>query len=618
MIKRYSVKSIENIFSDSSKHKKWLKIEILLLKYLAKKDILNEAVVNEFEEEALIVPSKIRTLEKKTNHDVVAFINHVSNTAKPSIKKWLHYGLTSSDLVDTGNSMMFREANAVFIKAAYDLLLRLRRLSKSNKDAYLLSRDDLWRVNGITSFGYKIALCYEDMREAVADIERHRKYVECVSISGSMGICSHIDPELQDFVAAELDLYSADCSTQVLSRDRYYKHFWLMNRLIQSIHNLCQEIRLLARTEVGEVYEFFYGEQVGSSSMPHKRNPITLENICGLCRLFNSYCYAASRNTAIWFERDISHSSLDRVVFLDAFSTAVQIIKRFYKVMAHLSIDKKRMMKNIRENDYLAFRNIAFKELLKRSKCISVGEINQHIETIRKDSVDSKISFQEAMMRTDVVDYLGEETIKNIFDPAYQLKSLDVFYERIFLESEKRSRFDTVFYEKEEIINAIESVALRLNCEYGNRDVPVKLIVLREGTIVFLSHLLTKLNFPVELKSINSSLIKHLLKNKKPVHNDMFDLVQADVKGRDVLIIDDVLENGEFIKSLKKRVGDLGAKKIKTLTLFATTKKEAHKDLDMFGLLLPTTVGVAGFGIDSVYGEFRNYAFIGKLKLEHL
>lgn len=618
MIKRYSIKAIEDIFSDSSKYKKWLKIEILLLKYLSKKGFLNTAVVAEFEEEAVTIPYKIRELEKKTNHDVVAFINQISESAKPFIKKWIHFGLTSSDLVDTANSMMFREANTIFMKAAYDLTLRVRRLAQAHRHTYLLNREEVWRVNGITSFGYKMALCYEDMREAIADIERHRKYVECVSISGSMGICSHIGPDLQDFVAAELDLYSADCSTQVLSRDRYYKHFWLMNRLVQSINSLCQEIRLLSRTEIGEVYEFFYGDQVGSSSMPHKKNPITLENICGLCRLFNSYCHAASRNTAIWFERDISHSSVDRVVFLDAFTTATQVVKRFHKVLAHLCVDQEKMNQNIKENDYLAFRNVVHRELLKRAKNLTLAEINQHLETIHRDSIAGKMTFQEALMRADVVDFVGLENAKEMFEPCYQLKSLDSFYERIFMESGKRNKFDTVFYEREEIINAIESIALRLNCEYENRDVPVKLIALREGAIVFLSQLLTKLNFSVEIKTVNSSLVKHLVENKKSINNDMFDLISSDVKGKDVLIIDDLLITGEVIKAFKKRTSDLGAKSVKTVSLFATTKKEAHKHLDMFGLLLPTTSGIAGFGIDNSCGEFRNYSFIGKLKPNHL
>lgn len=194
---------------------------------------------------------------------------------------------------------MLMRSNKILFRKIESLLSRLKRLSLLYQNTYCVNREDGFDVDGATSFGYLFASCYGDIKQAVREIEKNRKYVECASISGSMGIFSHVGLELQDFVAKELGLYSASCSTQVLSRDRYYRYFELLNRVIQSIYRACVKLRLLARTEIGEISEAFYREQVGSSSMPHKRNPITLENICGLCRLFGSYCSTTSKSIPI-------------------------------------------------------------------------------------------------------------------------------------------------------------------------------------------------------------------------------------------------------------------------------------------------------------------------------
>lgn len=611
MIKRYSLKKVTDIFSDSSKYRNWLKIEILLVRYLVKKGFLEEKKAERLIADLTVLPHKVREEEKKVNHDVVAFVNHISDSTVLPEKKWIHFGLTSSDLVDTGNSMAFKEVNEEIFNSIGSLMKRIKQLSFKHRKTYKVKRKNLF-IEGLESFGCRFAQVYSDLQLAIDHFAEIRKSVEVVSLSGSVGNCSYLDPGLQNYVAKELGLFSSLGSTQVLSRTRYYSYFSVLNSIGQIINSLSVDLRILCRTEIGEVSEGFTELQIGSSSMPHKKNPITLENICGLFRLLRGYTKVSEENVAIWFERDISHSSVDRVLFLDAITVFLQIVKRMDSFLRKFSIHSDVMLENIEKNAFNVFKGYVRNFLLEKGKFFD-AEIDNFMAEIEKHTSSIK-TMKQAFMDVGLCKKFKDYEIDKLFDIDEYFKHVDVMYENIFKDQSIRFNFHNIYFENFRIKRAIDLLASELNYFYKDSKDPVRIVGIKDDCVVFLSHLLMRLKFPILLKTVDLNLFKwEIRENVKKISKVELGFDKDFFKNKRILVVDALFDRKEVIDLMSDNLKKYDCSDISFCSLFLSSDEEILKLIDFYGLILPCNKDIAGFGID-LNGIYKNISFLGKVK----
>ncbi|CBY92095.1 adenylosuccinate lyase / hypoxanthine phosphoribosyltransferase (fusion) [Mycoplasma haemofelis str. Langford 1] len=597
MIRRYRIKKLEDIFSDDNKFGKWLDIESLLLKYLWKKGKFSQEVRDSLISSFYISKNRISEEERRTKHDVSAFINTLCECSPLPERKWIHYGLTSSDVVDTANSLMLREANECLLDHIYSFRDALQTLAFKYKSTLQYDRKEKY----ITSFGYKFALFFNSLNELLSDFKNIRSQIECASFSGSVGTYAHIDMDFQEFAARELNLFSATSSNQVISRTRYYSYFSLLSSIGLLIEELAMELRHLSRTEIAEISEGFEELQIGSSSMPHKKNPITLENICGLVRLLKGYSYSSSLNSAIWLERDISHSSVDRVLFLDATTVLCQIAMRMTKVLENMSVNEVQINSNIRKNKDDLYKRIAFKTLCEKSE-YHPDQVKHWIEELSELSQKYHSSFENMFRKSNMPNLLKEEEVENIFDLSYRISHLDEMYSKIFRTHMGKERLSEVLYEKEDIEFAISKIANFLNVEY-REDEEVELFGCGEESIMFLSKLTPHLHFKFNLQWITENSEKGDLKE-----------VFKDTGDKKCLFLTALIETGSNIRGPYQFLKRYRPRDVKICTLFFKHSPKAREvPIDFFGLFLPSKEFV-GFGVGWEHG-LGNLSCVGIPKI---
>lgn len=431
MIKRYEVPKISQIWSDENKFNTWLKIEKCVVEYfyVHKKidkqtfDLLNENMIFDLE--------KIYEIEKETKHDVIAFLRAISlNIQESHAKKWIHYGLTSTDIVDTANAVMLKETNLLIVQSIKDLMKELKKKAFKYKKVVQIGR-----THGIhgepTSFGYKFALWYDEFNRNLTRFELARKEVEVGKISGAVGTFANTGIKLQDFVCRKLKINSSNGSTQIIQRDNHAFYFSALAVIASTIEKISIELRHLSRTEVGEVSEFFDFNQKGSSAMPHKKNPISLENICGLSRMIKSYSNVALENNNLWHERDISHSSNERIMFLDATTLMYYVLTRLKNVIANLNVYKKNIERNLKLTNGLIYSQALLLKLLE-SENFSREFVYDEIQKIAMFCFNNNLNFKEEILKSELSQALSEKDINYIFDEKHHLKYIDDVYKRIF------------------------------------------------------------------------------------------------------------------------------------------------------------------------------------------
>ncbi len=345
MIDRYITKDMEGIFTDSSRFKTYLKVEIASLEAWSEKGVVPKEDVQKIKDKARVDVKRIKEIELVTKHDVVAFTRQISETLGDE-KRWVHYGLTSNDVIDTSLSILYRKADAIITKDLLSLIQAVKEKAIDYKDTPCIGRTHGMHAE-ITSFGLKWANYYDELVRELGYFKEARKGLEAAKMSGAVGNYANVDPSIQEYVAKKFHLTSSNVATQVLSRDRHAYYGGVVALIGTTLEKIATEIRNLSRTEIEEVEEGFSKGQKGSSAMPQKRNPISSENITGCARLLRGYALPLYEDNSLYHERDISHSSVERTAFIDMIELFDYMVKRMTSVIDNLNVFTTNMEKNI-------------------------------------------------------------------------------------------------------------------------------------------------------------------------------------------------------------------------------------------------------------------------------
>jgi len=431
MIKRYSRDEMAKIWSDENKMSKWLETEIAVVYAYMQKGIVPKRDYEKIAKNAKFDPKRVEEIEGKVKHDVIAFLTAVTEKVGED-GRFIHMGMTSSDVLDTSFAVLLKQAADILIEDLEQLLIVLKRKAFQFKDTVMIGRSHGIHAEPIT-FGLKMALWYQEMVRNHSRLVRAREAVSAGKISGAVGTFSFIDPEVETYVCRHLGLTPAPISSQIVQRDRHAEFFTALAIMASSIDKFSQEIRLLQRTEVREVEEYFSPGQKGSSAMPHKRNPVLSENLSGLARLMRSYALAALEDVPLWHERDISHSSAERVIGPDATILMDFMLSRFTGLMDRLVVYPERMLSNLNMTHGVIFSQMVLLLLIEKGITRENGYAIVQKNAMR--AWQEGISFQQLLMQDDDVrKYLSEDELRDVFQIENFLKNVDVIFKRVFGE----------------------------------------------------------------------------------------------------------------------------------------------------------------------------------------
>lgn len=428
MIERYQTKEMKQIWSEENKFQKFLDVEIAACEAYYELGIVSKEEIKKIKENASFSISRIKEIEKTTKHDVIAFTRAVSESLGEE-KKWIHYGLTSTDVVDTANGLLLKEANEIIKKDLLELLKILKEKALKYKNIPCIGRTHGVHAE-VTSFGLKYALWYEDLKRAILRFKQARNDIEVGKLSGAVGNFANIDPYVQYYVCNKLKLNEPAISTQVIQRDNHAYYMTTLALIGSVLDKISIEFRSLQRTEIGETEEGFSKGQKGSSAMPHKRNPISFENISGCSRLLKGYMNASFENISLWHERDISHSSVERVIFPDATSILNYSLRRMKKTLENLVVKPNKMLENIYLTNGLVFSENVLTAIINKGK--SREESYDLVQKVAMLSYDKKIDFEELLKNNlEVTQILSIKEISDCFDINHFLKYVDRIYHKL-------------------------------------------------------------------------------------------------------------------------------------------------------------------------------------------
>lgn len=430
MIERYARKEMKDIWSDENRYKAWLEVEILTVEAYAHYGDIPAEDARAIREKAGFSVERILEIEEVTRHDVVAFTRAVSETLDDE-KKWVHYGLTSTDVVDTAYGILYKQADEIIWKDLETFRETLKAKALQYKDTPTIGR-----THGIhgepTSLGLKFALWYEEMGRNLERFALARKMIEVGKISGAVGNFAHSRLEIEEYVCRELGLDYARISTQVLQRDRHAHYMSTLAIIASSLEKMAVEIRHLQRTEVGELSEFFHEGQKGSSAMPHKRNPIGSENISGCARVIRGYMVAAFENIPLWHERDISHSAPERIIVPDATMLLDYMLSRFNRIVSKLMVFEDRMLENLDCTNGLIYSQRVLLALI--DKGWARERAYDVIQPLAMQAYKERTSYKRLLAGSSSLrEALSTEELDSLFDPAYYLNNVDNIYRRLGL-----------------------------------------------------------------------------------------------------------------------------------------------------------------------------------------
>ena len=345
MIDRYAREEIKNIWDLNSKFNYYLKVELAVCEAYAKIGRIPKVTLEQIKQNAKFSVQRIDEIEKEVRHDVIAFLTNVNESVGAENAKYIHMGLTSSDVIDTAFALQIKDSTNIILKEFNNLLTTIKNLAFKHKNTVCIGRSHGIHAE-VTTFGTKLLNWYDELERAKFNLENSLKEISVGQISGPVGTYSNLPPEIEKYACKKLDLEPAKISTQIISRDRHAKFMSDIAIIASLIEKYATEIRHLARTEVREVEEGFGKNQKGSSAMPHKKNPVLCENLCGLARVIRSNMLTSFENINLWHERDISHSSAERIIFPDSLTLIDFMLHRFNNVMEHLVVFDKNMLKN--------------------------------------------------------------------------------------------------------------------------------------------------------------------------------------------------------------------------------------------------------------------------------
>lgn len=429
MIERYSRKVMRDIWTEDSKFNAYLKVEISNAKAWAELGVVPKEDLPKLDKATFDV-NRIKEIEEVTKHDVVAFTRAVGESLGDE-KKWIHYGLTSTDVVDTANGYLLKQANKILRQDIVDIMDVLKKRALEFKNTPCIGRTHGMHAD-ITSFGLKWALWYEDMVRCLDRFDYACKEVETGKLSGAVGNFANIPPQIEEYVCNDLGINYAKISTQVLQRDRHAHYMACLALIASQLEKMALEVRNLSRQEVKEAEEAFGKGQKGSSAMPHKRNPISSENICGCARVIRGYMDTFYQNIALWHERDISHSSTERIILPDATALLDYMLNRFKGILANLTVFKDKMLDDI----YLTKGVIFAQRVL--YKLIEKGFVREKaydtVQPIAMKALNEGKQYQDLLKEDETVSsYLTNEEIDSCFTLDYYMVNVDYIYKRIGL-----------------------------------------------------------------------------------------------------------------------------------------------------------------------------------------
>lgn len=428
MINRYSRPQMAKIWTDQNKFESYLKVEILATEAFSELGVVPKRDLELIKQNASFDLKRISEIEAETRHDVVAFTRAVSETLGEE-KKWIHYGLTSTDVVDTANGYLLKQANEILRK---DILMFMDVLKK--KALEYKNTPCIGRTHGIhadiTTFGLKWALWYEEMKRNLERFDHAASEVCCGKISGAVGNFANAPIFIQDYVCEKLGIESARISTQTLQRDRHACYMSTLALIGTTMEKIATEIRHLQRTEVHEAEEAFKKGQKGSSAMPHKRNPITSENICGCARVLRGYMLTSYENVALWHERDISHSSTERIYLPDATILLDYMLNRYTNLLDNLVVYPEQMLKNIYLTNKVIFAQRVMTTLI--GKGLSREEAYDTVQPIAMEAYNNNLDYQELLRQNEkVMSILNDSELDSCFTLDYYQKNVDAIYKRV-------------------------------------------------------------------------------------------------------------------------------------------------------------------------------------------
>ncbi|MCM8807303.1 MAG: adenylosuccinate lyase [Candidatus Omnitrophica bacterium] len=425
MIPRYTRKEMAEIWSEENKFKKYLEVEIAVLEGWSEVGIIPLEVVEKVKKNARVDINRINEIEKITNHDVIAFVEQVSETVGEE-GKYIHLGLTSSDVIDTSYALILREAGNLILQDIEKLLQILKKKSFEYKDTLMIGRTHGIHAEPIT-FGFKIATWYFEFLRNKKRLENAIDEISVGKISGAVGTFSSVIPEVEEYVCKKLNLKREKFSTQIISRDRYAYFISILGLIASSCEKMALQIRLLQQTEISEVFEPFGKGQKGSSAMPHKRNPVLCERVCGLSRVIKKNVNVALENVALWHERDISHSSAERIILPESTILLDYILNILIKIIDGMEVKVENMEKNLK-----VLNNVFFSQKLLNTlvlKGVSRKEAYEHIQKISFKSINENMNFFELVKEDEFVKkYIKDEELNEMFNIKELLKNLDIIY----------------------------------------------------------------------------------------------------------------------------------------------------------------------------------------------
>ena len=429
MIDRYMPADFEEIWSEENMYRTWLRVELEVCRVLAEKGWIPAESMAAIEQKANFSVARIKEIENITHHDLIAFTTSVAEYVGPD-SRYIHWGLTSTDVIDTARGLQLKQASEKILAAIDDLRKAIRERAMEHRKTVMMGRTHGVHAE-ITTFGMKLAVWYDEMARNRARMERAAETVSVGKISGAVGTFAHLDPDVEATVCERVGLKAAPASTQTLQRDRHAEYLCTLSIIGASLDKFATEIRHLQRTEVREAEEPFAVGQKGSSAMPHKRNPIKCEQVSGLSRLLRGYTVTALENVALWHERDISHSSAERVILPDSTAVLCYMLRAMTRIVTKMVIYPERMLKNIELTRGLAYSGQLLLDLTRKG--VLREEAYQWIQRCSMKVWDEDKDFLRVLQEDpDIAKTLSRDEIRSVVNPQLQLRNVDAIFARVF------------------------------------------------------------------------------------------------------------------------------------------------------------------------------------------
>jgi len=435
MIPRYTNPEMGRIWSDQRKYETWLQVELAAVDAMARAGIVPEDAARDIRARATFTIDRIEDIEQVTQHDVIAFTTAVAEAIGPESARWLHFGLTSSDVIDTAQALQMRDACDLILEGLHGLMGAVRMRAEEHRRTPMIGRTHGVHAEPMT-FGLKLALWYAELSRDVTRVERAREVISVGKLSGAVGTFAHLPPSVEADACRTLGLEPAPVASQVIQRDRHAELLSVLAITGSSLEKFALEIRGLQKTEIGEVEEPFARGQKGSSAMPHKRNPVGCEQVVGLARLLRANAGAAFENNALWHERDISHSSVERVILPDSFIVLDHMLRRFTRIVSGMVVYPDRMKENLDRSRGVVFSGTVLLELARRG--VSREQAYEWVQRNAMRAFHEKRDFKALLLADpDVTRVLPPADIGRAFDLDEQLKHVDHIFHRVFEQQEE-------------------------------------------------------------------------------------------------------------------------------------------------------------------------------------